>query len=51
MKIPMAEYTNIYRELNAVIDDSSSAEVASNLENVVTTASSEINTQTNVTFA
>ena len=38
-------------QLNAVIDDNSSAEAATNPANVVTTVSSEINTQTNVTFA
>ena len=38
-------------QLNAVIDDNSSAEAATNPANVVTTVSSEINTWTNVTFA
>ena len=38
-------------QMNAVIDDNSSAEAATNPANVVTTVSSEINTQTNVTFA
>ena len=38
-------------QLNAVIDDNSFAEAATNPANVVTTVSSEINTQTNVTFA
>ena len=37
-------------QLNAVIDNSF-AEAATNPANVVTTVSSEINTQTNVTFA
>ena len=38
-------------QLNAVIDDNSSAEAATNPANVVTTVSSEINTWTNVTYA
>ena len=38
-------------QLNAVIDDNSSTEAATNPANVVTTVSSEINTRTNVTFA
>lgn len=38
-------------QLSTVIDNSSSAEAVSNLGNVVTTGSSEINTHTNVTFS
>ena len=38
-------------QLSTVIGDSSSAEAVSNLENVVTTVSSEINAHTNVTFS
>ena len=38
-------------QLNTVIDGNSSAEAATNLENVVTTVSSEINAQTNLTFS
>ena len=38
-------------QLSTVIDNKSSAEAVTNLENVVTTASSEINAHTNVTFS
>lgn len=38
-------------QLSTVIDNSSSAEAVSNLGNVVTTVSSEINAHTNVTFS
>lgn len=38
-------------QLNTIIDSNSSAEAATNLENVVTTVSSEINAQTNMTFS
>ena len=38
-------------QLSTVIDDSSSVEAVSNLENVVTTVSSEINAHTNATFS
>ena len=38
-------------QLSTVIDDSSSTEAVSHLENVVTTVSSEINAHTNVTFS
>ena len=47
-------YSRIHKHLQSqlctVIDNKSSAEAVSNLENVVTTVSSKINTHTNMTF-